>query len=292
MQVPPPVDVIRTVFAVTAPLVAAGPNALTQSPTASALDVVDWVAFTGVEPEVVMVIVSVFSAGRFWVFELVLELDFVVRRGKLLPGFTETPETVIVEPFRAVTLPDAMSRDASSLRKLLDPEPPLGKFGRDPLDPLGPPLLVKPPPPRNSKPPAPPPAGKEPAPAPPVVVLAPKLLHEPVEVGDVTLIERAAMVVLDFFEAVPVTVTQLPVVSELTDSVTLLENWVVGVQLTVVWPLLAFCTSILETLSAATLPMAPIPGGVAAPAAPAADMTAATATTLVPPAPRSRAQRR
>lgn len=278
---------IRTVSAVTAPLVAAGPNALTQSPTARALDVVDWVALTGVEPDVVTVIVSVFSDGLLvfeLVFELDLELDFVVRE-KLLPGFKETPETVIVEPLRAVTLPDAMSREANSLRKLLAPDPPLGKLGRDPLDSPPP---GKPPPPRNS----PPPAGKPPAPVPPVAVLVPKLLHEPVDVGDVTLIERAEMVVLDFFDAVPVTVTQLPVVSELTDSVTLLENCVVGVQLTVVWPLLALCTSMLEVLRAATLPIAPIPGGVAAPAAPAADMTAATATTLVPPVPRSRAQRR
>jgi len=40
VQVFPPVDVIRTVVAVTAPVVLAEPNALTQSPTASAVDVV------------------------------------------------------------------------------------------------------------------------------------------------------------------------------------------------------------------------------------------------------------
>src|ERR1039458_2542350 len=44
VQVFPPVDVLRTVVAVTAPVVLAGPNALTQSPTANAVDVVAWVS--------------------------------------------------------------------------------------------------------------------------------------------------------------------------------------------------------------------------------------------------------
>jgi hypothetical protein len=42
------------------------------------------------------------------------------------------------------------------------------------------------------------------------------------------------MVVLDFFDVDPVAVTQSPTDTALTDSVTLLENVVVGVQLTVV----------------------------------------------------------
>ena len=249
MQLPPPVEVIRTVFAVTAPLVAAGPNALTQSPTAKALDVVDWVVLTGVEPDVVMVSFSVFGGLGFFVFEL----DFVVRRAKPLPGFSMMPDTVIVEPLTAVTLPDAMSRLANCLRKLPRRIRRPGSSGATrSIPPSG-----KPPPPRNSEPPPPPPR-KPPHRRRRSRVLAPKLLHDPVDVGEVTLIERAAMVVLDFFEAVPVTVTQSPAVSELTDSVTLLENCVVGVQFTVVWPVLAFCTSMLEVLRAATLPVAPI----------------------------------
>ena len=40
----PPVDVIRTVVAVTAPVLLAEPNALTQSPTAKAAEVVGWVS--------------------------------------------------------------------------------------------------------------------------------------------------------------------------------------------------------------------------------------------------------
>jgi hypothetical protein len=273
VQVPPPVEVMRTVLAVTAPLVAAWPNALTQSPTANELDVVDWVAFTGVELDVVMVSVSVFGRVGFFVFEL----DFVVGRANPLPGFTVMPETVSVEPLTPVTVPDAMSRLANCLRKFLPPEPPPGN----------------PAPLRNWKPPDAPPLAAAPVPPVPVPILNPPPAppQDPLDVAGITLIERAAMVVLDVFDAVPVTVTQLPVVSELTASVTVFENCVVGVQLTVVWPVLAFCTSMLEVLSAATLPVAPIGFEVlAAPAVPAADTMAATATKVVPPAPRSRAQ--
>ena len=76
---------------------------------------------------------------------------------------------------------------------------------------------------------------------------------------------------------------------------TVLENCVVDVQLTVVWPELAFCTSMLEleAFSAATLPLAPNPplgGGVVA--APAAELRAAAATRTVVPVPTMRAQRR
>jgi hypothetical protein len=45
---------MRTVVALTDPLDAEGPKALTQSPTARAEDVVDCVVLTGVELEVVI----------------------------------------------------------------------------------------------------------------------------------------------------------------------------------------------------------------------------------------------
>jgi hypothetical protein len=90
----------------------------------------------------------------------------------------------------------------------------------------------------------------------------------PLLVGVVTVMLRAAMVVLDFFEAVPVAVTQSPTVTALTDSVTLLENVVDDVQFTVVWPLLGFCTSMLDAFRAATLPKAPV-GALEVVAAPA-----------------------
>ena len=49
---------------------------------------------------------------------------------------------------------------------------------------------------------------------------------------------RAAMVVLDDLDGVPVTVTQSPAFKTLTASDTVFENCVVSVQLTVVWPVM------------------------------------------------------
>jgi hypothetical protein len=115
-------------------------------------------------------------------------------------------------------------------------------------------------------------------------------VHEPVELAVVTLMERAAMVVFELFAGVPVAVIQLPTVMELAASVTVLENCVVDVQLTEVWPVLGFCTSMVVPVMAATLPDAPI--GLAAVAAPPADATAVAATIAVAPVPRHRAQRR
>jgi hypothetical protein len=107
--------------------------------------------------------------------------------------------------------------------------------------------------------------------------------------GVLTVMSRAATVVFDFFDAVPVAVTQSPTVMALTDSLTVLENSVVEVQLTVVCPLLGFCTSMLVPFSAATLPLAPI-GGVVRVAAPAVDATVPTATSAVAPVARLRTQ--
>ncbi len=63
---------MRTVVAVTAPFVAAGPKALTQSPTARSVAAAVWVALTVVELEVVILRVSVLGLGFvvFLVFEL------------------------------------------------------------------------------------------------------------------------------------------------------------------------------------------------------------------------------
>ncbi len=105
---------------------------------------------------------------------------------------------------------------------------------------------------------------------------------------------RAAMVVLDFLDAEPVAVTQSPTAMALTASVADLENVVVVVQLTVVCPVLALCTSMLVPLSAATLPVAPpgALGGEAAPAVPAVAATVPTASSAAAPVPRIRAQLR
>ena len=59
-------DEIRTVFAVMEPLLAAGPTALTQLPTASSLAAALWVALTVVDEDVVTVSFSVLGlAGVF-----------------------------------------------------------------------------------------------------------------------------------------------------------------------------------------------------------------------------------
>ena len=61
----PLVAVIRTVVAVTDPLVAAGPKALTQSPTARSVAAAVWVALTVVELDVVILSFSVLGAADF-----------------------------------------------------------------------------------------------------------------------------------------------------------------------------------------------------------------------------------
>ena len=260
MQLPPPVDVMRTVLAVIEPLVAAGPKAETQSPTASAPEVTDWVVWTVVELDVVTLRVSVLGFAGCWF--LLLDLP-----GVKLPGDSEMPEMVSVDPSMAVTLPDATSKFANCVRKFFPAEPLPGTSRAPPSGMFwGPPPPSAPPRNRN------PPAGGPPEPVPGRKVPGPFVVVQvllPLGVDKVML--RAAMVVFDFFDANPVAVTQSPTATALTDSVTLLENVVVAVQLTVVWPLLGSCTSMLDALSAATLPIAAMGliEVVAAPAAPA-----------------------
>jgi hypothetical protein len=122
---------MRTVVAVTAPLVAAGPKALTQLPTATSVEAAVCVAFTVVELVVVILSVSVFGLAAAF---LLFAEDLVVPRGNW-PGLTLTPDTVTVEPLTSVTLPDAMARLANRVRKLDEPPPlplplPPPKLGR------------------------------------------------------------------------------------------------------------------------------------------------------------------
>ena len=117
-------------------------------------------------------------------------------------------------------------------------------------------------------------------------------MQDPVDEGVLRVMLRAAMVVLDDLDGVPVTVTQSPAAKVLTVSVTVLENCVVDVQLTVVCPVLGFCTSMLEPESAATLPLAPWKEVEGVDAAPAAEATAVAATSAVAPVAMNRAQRR
>jgi hypothetical protein len=285
VQLRPPVEVIRTVVAVTAPLLAAGPNALTQSPRARSPEAADWVALTVVDFDEVIVSFSGFGAVGLLV-ELLFELD-ELRVGRF-PKENVVPEMVTVDPCTAVTLPEAMDMEASCLRKLLEPP---GKLGRLPLEPPpSKPPRANPPPPGNPPPPPgnPPVLGAPDAPEPDALA---ERVHEPLDVGVVTVMDRAAIVVLDFFDAVPVAETQSPTAKELTVSETVLENEVVDVQLTVVWPELAFCTSMLVALRAATLPEAPL-GRFDVVALSAGVATTASVTSTVAPPPRHRAQRR
>ena len=266
--------------AVTAPFVADGPPAVTQSPTARSVDAADWVEDNVVDPDVVILRFCVFGVTGFALFELFELLELAALPPAKLPGLMSMPDTETVDPLTPVTLPDAMAMEPAPANRLAEPA---GKLGRVPLVPPAPPR-------RKLKPPAPP------KPAPPVDVppAVPRLVQDPVDEGVSSVMLRAAIVVLDDFEGVPVTVTQSPAASELTDSDTVLENCVVDVQLTVVWPVLVFCTSMLDAWSAATLPLAK-PGafaGVDVGAAPAAEPIAVAATSTVAPVPRNRAQRR
>jgi len=268
------------VVAVTAPFVADGPTAVTQSPTARSVDAADWVEDNVVDPDVVILRFCVFGVTGFALFELFELLELAALPPAKLPGLMSMPDTETVDPLTPVTLPDAMAMEPAPANRLAEPA---GKLGRVPLVPPAPPR-------RKLKPPAPP------KPAPPVDVppAVPRLVQDPVDEGVSSVMLRAAIVVLDDFEGVPVTVTQSPAASELTDSDTVLENCVVDVQLTVVWPVLVFCTSMLDAWSAATLPLAK-PGafaGVDVGAAPAAEPIAVAATSTVAPVPRNRAQRR
>jgi hypothetical protein len=264
---------MRTVLAVTAPFVAAGPTAVTQSPTARSVAAADWVEDNVVDPDVVILRFSVFGATDLEVFELLELLDLV--RAKL-PGEMSTPDTETVEPLTPVTLPDAMAMELRPANRRAEPA---GKLGRVPL-------VLPVPPLRKLKPPGP--ANAPPVDVPPFVVR----VQDPVDEGLRSVMLRAAIVVLDVFDGVPVTVTQSPAASELTDSDTVFENCVEVVQLTVVWPVLAFCTSMLDAWSAATLPLARPGAFVGVVAAPATEPIVVAATNAVAPVPRNRAQRR
>jgi hypothetical protein len=261
----PPVEVMRTVDADTAPFEAAGPKALTQSPTARSVAAAACVEVTVVEPAVVTLRLCVLGVAGF-LFLSFLELDFELFAK--LPGEMSTPETETVEPLTEVTLPDATAIDPNRRAA------PAGNEGRVPLVPPAPPG-------RNRKPPG------RPANAPAADVLPLPLRNEPAQDpvdGVLTVMVRAARVVLDDFDGVPVAMMQSPAAREATVSVTVLENCVDDVQLTVVWPTLGFCTSMLDPESAATLPLAPekeVEGFDAAPAAETRPVAATSAVALV-----------
>jgi hypothetical protein len=196
---------MRTVEAVTAPFDAAGPNALTQSPTARLVAAAVCVAETVVLLVVVILSFSVLGVAGLLVLELE---DFAVL--PKLPGEMSNPVTDKVDPLTAVTLPLAMAMFAAPGNPRPDPDLKVGRV--PPVVPLAPPRGKNPPPP--PKPPAPAPPLVDPLPPPNVPV------HDPLDAAVVTVTLRAAIVVFDDLVGVPVTVMQSPDVMELTAWVT------------------------------------------------------------------------
>jgi hypothetical protein len=250
VHVLPPVEVIRTVVAVTEPVLLAGPNALTQSPTATAEDVVVCVSDKVVDFPVVIL--------SFWVLGFVVFDDFVLVE-RLKAWLNRVPDKVTVEPLTAVTLPEEIEKFAVPGN---DPRPPLVRPGKvprggvspDPVEPVPPNLPPAPPPPA--------PPNRPPAPAPPPS----PVVQVPAVDGLLIVMERAAIVVFDFFDGVPVTVKQSPTATALMVSVAVSENVVVAVQVTAVCAVV-LCTSIVLPVMVATLPLVTLPLAVAAPAA-------------------------
>ena len=97
--------------AVTAPLVAAGPTALTQSPTVRSEEAADCVEVNVGDPDVVIVRFSVFGATGLELLE-VFELLELLDLARKVPGEMSTPDTETVEPLTPVTLPDAIAIEA------------------------------------------------------------------------------------------------------------------------------------------------------------------------------------
>ena len=99
---------MRTVVAVTAPVLLAVPNAVTQSPTATAEDVVVWVSDSVVDVPVVIL--------SFCVLGFVCFVDFEVDE-RLKSWLRSVPDIETVEPLIAVDLP----RGERKIRRTREP---------------------------------------------------------------------------------------------------------------------------------------------------------------------------
>jgi hypothetical protein len=117
-------------------------------------------------------------------------------------------------------------------------------------------------------------------------------VHVPELEGWLIETDRAVMVVLDDLAGVPVTVKHPPTATALCVTVSVWENVVDEVVLTVVCPALALWTSMEVPVIDATLPLADPPGLGGVDAAPAVDDRAATAATASMTAPAGPPHRR
>jgi hypothetical protein len=193
-----------------------------------------------VDEEVVTFTVEVLTVGR---------LPFAVFFGAERPA-EEKPETVRDPELTAVTLPLANPIFGTPRGR---PEPPPGK-----LPPLG--GLPDPPPGRFPPPGGPPdPPGNPPPPDAPPDPLPAKPPRPPEHFPDVgwLTVTVLAVTALDFFEVLPVTVTQSPTATADAETSTIWLKVVDVVQVTVTCPESWFWTSIDDPVMAATDPEAP-----------------------------------
>jgi hypothetical protein len=169
--------------------------------------------------DVVILSFSVFGLAVFLaaLFDLLVEA-LNVWLSNVPVSETVDPETAVTLPLANVKLPPA---------NLCAPEPPAPRLGKLPLGGVPVPPPVRPAPPPN--PPRPPTAPPPNPPAPPTPVA-----QVPDDVAVLIVIDRAATVLLDFLDGVPVTVRQSPTATTLSVSVAVSENVVLAVQLTAV----------------------------------------------------------
>jgi hypothetical protein len=202
--------------AVTAPVLSAGPMAVTQRPTARAVAVAGPVW----EKVVVLVVSTVMLTGGRVVVVVGAEVEVVVPVGRRPPKpLRREPSTTKPVEETEVTLPKAIPTAAA------DPPPAV------PPPPGAEPGLAPPAPPPNRPPPAGPPA--PPPPEPP----APPRVQFPLESGWIMVTDRAVTgPVVDPGDAgVPVAVTQSPTATAPRATAVVWVKVVDDVQLTVTW---------------------------------------------------------
>jgi hypothetical protein len=197
VQVCPPVEVIRTVVADTAPVELVEPDAVTQSPTARSAAAALWSSWYLVDEEM--------STVTGVVVGVVVEVDVLGREPK---SAEEKPSTTMVLAPTEVTFPLAKPKFPDPKRP--PPAPPPAPEGGRRVPPPGkvPPFAVEPD--ARVRP------GKAPA------------VHEPDAAGCV--IDTVCAVMVPLLDE-PLTVTQSPTATDFTATV--FENVVEDVQLTV-----------------------------------------------------------
>jgi len=219
------------VLAATAPVELDDPMAVTHSPTLRFEALADSIWLTVVLDDVVMV-TSVFAGA------VVVVVDLLDPGRKV--ALCSVPLTTKPEDDTEDTWPKAVEnwgKVSPGVVVLVGNDPPPGKLPEG-----GRPEKRKPEPP-----------------VPPLPKTLAGLVQVPLELAGMMLTVRAVMGLLDEpgDDGVPLTLTQSPAVTLLSEPVTVWVKVVDDVQLTVVWPVSGFCTSMEEAASAAISPEAP-----------------------------------